>query len=958
MPSDPSFGPGQRIDREYLRRRRETEIAAYLESARRALDVEHDCDEAQRVLDDAMILDPDDARVLALWDRLRATHANDEEVRGGDRGRSTDRLTRWPIASGIAVATVIVLALVFWYFGSADSGSELLASAQEASDAGRYEEAAALFSELLSLDRESTRAAAGLATATMALEAERQRAVDAVSARVRDRPDAQRPPSNRRTESETGDTTPPSRPGPGRIAGVQLASSEPVRPGADPPRTSTPRPVQSPRGVPDSRPVRTAPAPGPTIHVSLCGEETACGALAVRVQPAADILFNGVMIGVAEQGVLQLPSGRHQVRLESEGHQFRRMVSIDVGSPASLDVNLENDGLPSAAPATESSDDLELGVGFVMEGDFEAAVEVLDAVTMILEDQPDGRARLARAYLYLGYALLYTYGEEAAMARLYDARLLDPRVAPSMGDFPRRLIRLWEAATSPTSRSLPEPSVGLDVGNSTVSEVPVDPSVWVSNVADRLHLQVALASPGGRCLGEVTVDPTRALLSWHPTDSDGPCPAATSVPFDDVESVSVAEEGGFAVRVGSRDVRRLVFIPQPYSAWFYGGIKGRRQLDLPRVAHVATRLAVRGVLTALGRPPSGDWSFYGPPVDIGASELLNAPAGYDGRAVRTRGRFTRVAASNTPRYTLATPDAVVGLSPTPESRALVGANASELDGTDISVTGVFRRQPANPDEPGNDGPSYAISFWDISSTVLEETSRAAQTLTTVLASTPVPMDQPVEVVGQFRGSNLFADLPSATRLRAGVNDWVIREGAASIWVIGTKPEGNGWSLDPWSRRDTSTWLRVAGRLEEMAGVYYLRASAVEPAPQPTSQTAASADALGWEPVPPEVQFTLPLDFEEAQPDSQFVIQFTKPMDQRTFERNVMLRYVGDNVRNASGFTTVGFYYSEEQRSLHIDPGIALQTGRTLEVFLRPGISDLNGMPLDGDNTLTWRVGER
>ena len=164
--------------------------------------------------------------------------------------------------------------------------------------------------------------------------------------------------------------------------------------------------------------MRTAPAPGPTIQVSLCSDETACGALAVRVHPTADVLFNGVMMGVAEQGVLRLPTGRHQVRLRSEGYEFRRMVSIEVGSPVSLDVNLEDDGLPGAMQAMPSNDDLELGVGFVMKGDFEAAVEVLDAVAMIFEDQPEGRVRLARAYLYLGYALLYTYGEAAATPRL------------------------------------------------------------------------------------------------------------------------------------------------------------------------------------------------------------------------------------------------------------------------------------------------------------------------------------------------------------------------------------------------------------------------------------------------------------------------------------------------------------------------------------------------------------
>ena len=611
----------------------------------------------------------------------------------------------------------------------------------------------------------------------------------------------------------------------------------------------------------------------------------------------------------------------------------------------------------SGTQTTTPSDGLELGVGFVTEGDFEAAVEVLDAVVLILEGRPERRARLARANLYLGYALLYTYGEEEARQRLSEARRRDPGVVPSPAEFPRRVIRLWEAAADPNGRPRREPSIAFDGDNPTILDPPVDPATWISSDGDRLVLQVALASPGGRCLGEVTVDPTLAQLRWRPTDAARPCPAALAVPFVDVESVSVAEEGGFVVRGGFGDVRRLVFIPQPYSAWFEGGIEGRRQLDLPRVARVATRLAVRGVLVALGRPPSGAWSFYGTPVDVAASELLSIPAGYDGRAVRTRGRFANLTGSDTLRYSLSAEGAVIGLSPTPESRALVDANASALDGTEMTVTGVFRRQPGSSDTPGDDAPSYAISFWEVSSAVLTERSRAAQALTTLLAATPVPMNRSVEVVGQFRGSNLFGDLPATTRLRTGIADWVLREGAASIWVTGVRPQGSGWRLNPWDRRDTTTWLRVRGQLEEQMGHYYLRASAVAPAPQPTSQTAASAATLGWQPVPPEVQFTLPLDFEDARPDSQFVIQFTKPMDRLAFEGNVALRYVGD-IRDASRFTTVGLYYSEEQRSLHIDPGIALQSGRTLEILLRPGVHDLMGLPLDGGHTLRWRVSER
>ena len=220
--------------------------------------------------------------------------------------------------------------------------------------------------------------------------------------------------------------------------------------------------------------------------------------------------------------------------------------------------------------------------------------------------------------------------------------------------------------------------------------------------------------------------------------------------------------------------------------------------------------------------------------------------------------------------------------------------------------------------------------------------------------TAVPTDEPVDVIGQFRGSNLFGDLPPRTRSSDGVDDWILRDGDAAIWITGLRPEGDGWDLDLRNKRDTATWMRVRGRLREDDGTYYLLASNVAPAEPQSSQTAASPGPLGWGTLPPDVQFTLPIAFEGAQPDSQFVIQFTKPIDPATFEGNVVLRYA--DASRDGGFTTVSVEYSEERRTLHVDPGTALERGRQFEILLRPGITDVSGMTLEETARLTWRVG--
>ena len=121
-----------------------------------------------------------------------------------------------------------------------------------------------------------------------------------------------------------------------------------------------------------------------------------------------------------------------------------------------------------------------------------------------------------------------------------------------------------------------------------------------------------------------------------------------------------------------------------------------------------------------------------------------------------------------------------------------------------------------------------------------------------------------------------------------------------------------------------------------------------------SQRSASPGMLGWGSLPPDVQFALPMEFEGARPDSLFEVQFTKPVDPATLEGNVELRYRGAG-GGGSDFAWASLEYAEERRSLHIDPGAALRSGRTFEIVLRPGITDQSGAPLEGVRALAWRV---
>ncbi len=90
-----------------------------------------------------------------------------------------------------------------------------------------------------------------------------------------------------------------------------------------------------------------------------------------------------------------------------------------------------------------------------------------------------------------------------------------------------------------------------------------------------------------------------------------------------------------------------------------------------------------------------------------------------------------------------------------------------------------------------------------------------------------------KIVGQFRGRNLFGDLPANSA--RGKQDWVLKDGDAAIWVMGKAPRGDGWKLDLEYKGDSKTWLEVEGKPEVVNGIVYLKASKVIPTKAPGSE---------------------------------------------------------------------------------------------------------------------------
>ncbi len=89
------------------------------------------------------------------------------------------------------------------------------------------------------------------------------------------------------------------------------------------------------------------------------------------------------------------------------------------------------------------------------------------------------------------------------------------------------------------------------------------------------------------------------------------------------------------------------------------------------------------------------------------------------------------------------------------------------------------------------------------------------------------------IYGQFRGRNLFADLPANSA--RGKDDWVLKDGDTAMWVMGKTPKGQGWKLDLDYKGDSKNWLEVEGKPEVMNGIVYLKASRVLMSKAPVSE---------------------------------------------------------------------------------------------------------------------------
>jgi hypothetical protein len=251
--------------------------------------------------------------------------------------------------------------------------------------------------------------------------------------------------------------------------------------------------------------------------------------------------------------------------------------------------------------------------------------------------------------------------------------------------------------------------------------------------------------------------------------------------------------------------------------------------------HGAVR--TRGILMASPRPRPNS-PGKGEPNDSPSGPGATAPRGPQGPAPGTTAPEER-------RYTLTLPTdrplttgvngCGFGIRP-----GLIVADAFEfevdsLNFQEIEVVGTFEA-PVGSDRSGPSMTSSGFWFWAYARGP-EKPSRAGRVgllaLEDLIARPDRLAGETVKVVGQFRGKNLFGDLEGAGE----PDGWVIKDGAFAVWVVGKRPKGSGWSLDPRSRSDSARWVQVTGTLDRKGSVTRLKATEVALVPPPPPAAA-------------------------------------------------------------------------------------------------------------------------
>ena len=202
----------------------------------------------------------------------------------------------------------------------------------------------------------------------------------------------------------------------------------------------------------------------------------------------------------------------------------------------------------------------------------------------------------------------------------------------------------------------------------------------------------------------------------------------------------------------------------------------------------------------------------------------------------------------------------------------------------------------------------------------------------------------VTIVGQFRGRNLFGDVPEAPAQNR--YQFVLRSSDAALWVMGVQPRGKGFNFDPGKRIDSGRWVKVQGTVKAAKGLTWLEGTSIELAAEP-QETATEVEINVPPPAPVEILFTAPAEGEaDVRLTERIRMQLSRDLNPETLKDRIRITYSSTDSRERGeaqppslAFTT---NYTRENRALEIRPTEPLERFRVVTLEILPGVKGTDG----------------
>ena len=274
---------------------------------------------------------------------------------------------------------------------------------------------------------------------------------------------------------------------------------------------------------------------------------------------------------------------------------------------------------------------------------------------------------------------------------------------------------------------------------------------------------------------------------------------------------------------------------------------------------------------------------------------------------------------------------------------------------------IGRLEPDDPRVPaehrGREGASWPRPGEELvlSVSAVAEAQLATTASPRALALQPWRFDgQQVTVVGQFRGRNLFGDLPAAPGTSR--YDFVLRSADAAVWVTGLRPRGRGFELNVDARVDTGRWVQVTGTVSQGRGLVTIAGTALTAATAPTAPPPSDEPATpAAPPEPGEVVFNTPTDGEiDVSLTAPVRVQFSRGLDPASITGQIRVTYLGDVPADVPPIE-FKHAYDAANRALEIRFARPLDRFRTVKVELLEGLKTFDGA-LVKPWTVTYSVG--